>query len=201
MAKFDFRTDRKDLYSPSARDFSVVDVPEFDFLMVDGRGNPNTSVEYAQALEALYSLSYTVKFASKQQLGKDYVVGPLEGLWEADDPSAFTARAKDEWRWTMMIRQPEWLTGDVWETARAAVAAKGLPGFDRVRHETYADGRSVQIMHVGSYDDEGPVMARMHRWIADNAQKEGKAHHEVYIGDPRKSAPERLRTVLRQPLA
>lgn len=198
MGKHDFRSDRKDLYAPSAKGFVVVEVPAFDFLMMDGRGDPNTSPAYAAAVEALYTLSFTAKFASKVTLGRDYVVAPLEGLWSSDRMESFTDRSKDEWSWTMMIRQPDWLTTELWDAARAKAAKKKLPALDAVRLESLAEGASVQILHIGSYDDEAPTIARMHEWIADNGYVEGGRHHEIYLGDPRRSAPEKLKTVLRQ---
>jgi hypothetical protein len=195
MQKLDFRVERKDLYSPG-RDFTLVDVPAFHFLMVDGTGDPNTGKDYASAVEALYSLSFAVKFASKAQLGRDYVVAPLEGLW----PDTAASTPKAEWRWTMLIRQPDWLTQEQCDAARAKAAAKGLPALDAVRLEQFAEGAAVQVMHVGSYDDEAPTIARMHAWIAERGMALGGRHHEIYIGDPRRAAPHKLRTVLRQPV-
>jgi hypothetical protein len=195
MQKLDFRVERKDLYSPG-RDFALVDVPEFHFLMVEGTGDPNTGKDYASAVEALYSLSFAVKFASKAQLGRDYVVAPLEGLW----PDSAASTPKTEWSWTMLIRQPDWLTQEQWDAARATTAAKGLPALDAVRLEPFAEGAAAQVMHVGSYDDEAPTIARMHAWIAEQGMALGGRHHEIYIGDPRRAAPDKLRTVLRQPV-
>lgn len=195
MQKLDFRVERKDLYSPG-RDFTLVDVPAFHFLMVDGTGDPNTGKDYASAVEALYSLSFAVKFASKAQFGRDYVVAPLEGLW----PDTAGSTPKAEWRWTMLIRQPDWLTQEQWDAARTKAAAKGLPALDAVRLEQFAEGAAVQVMHVGSYDDEAPTIARMHAWIAERGMALGGRHHEIYIGDPRRAAPHKLRTVLRQPV-
>lgn len=201
MVKTDFKAARKDLYAPSTREFSIVDVPEFLFLMIDGSGNPNTAPRYREAVEALYSLSYAAKFASKIGLGRDYVVGPLEGLWWADSREAFTQRAKDDWSWTMMIRQPDWLTDELWDAARHKAAKKQLPALDSVRLESLTEGLAVQIMHIGSYDDEAPTIARMHdEFIPANGLVETTAHHEIYLGDPRRVAPEKLKTVLRQPV-
>jgi hypothetical protein len=201
MDKVDFRSERKDLYSPSAKDISLVDVPGFVFLMIDGHGNPNTAPEYAEAVKALYTLSYTAKFASKAQHGRDYVVAPLEGLWTADRVEAFIDRSKDEWSWTMMIRQPEWLGEADWEAVRDKAAQKDLTALEAVRLEPFEEHRAAQVMHVGSYDDEGPAIARMHQWIADHDLVERGVHHEIYIGDPRRSAPAKLKTVLRQPVS
>jgi hypothetical protein len=198
--KIDFRTERRDLYATSAKDFSVVEVPAFRFAMVDGLGDPNTSPEYTRAVEALYSVSYAAKFASKADLDRDYVVGPLEGLWDADRMAAFVDRSKDEWSWTMMIRQPDWLPPELWEQA-VAKAAKKRPGVAEVRLESFEEGLSVQILHVGSYDDEGPTIARLHsEFLPANGFVETGRHHEIYLSDPRRVEAAKLKTVLRQPV-
>ncbi len=176
----------------------MVEVPDFSFLMIDGAGNPNTSQHYVAAVETLYTLSYAVKFASKAQLGRDYVVGPLEGLWWGEGD--FASLSKDEWSWTMMIRQPDWLTDEVWHLAREKAAAKKASLVDEVRLETLVEGTAVQWMHVGSYDDEAPTIARMHEWIADNGYVETGHHHEIYISDPRRVEVAKLKTVVRQPM-
>jgi hypothetical protein len=200
--KTDFRAERKDLYSPTAKDFSVVDVPVFHFAMISGHGDPNTSPEYASAVQALYSVPYAAKIASKLELGRDYVVGPLEGLWTADDPSAFTSRSKSDWSWTMMIRQPDWITGQIRDLAVAKASKKGLRALDSLQFETLAEGLSVQILHVGSYDDEAPTIARLHdKFLPAHGYIETGPHHEIYLSDPRKVAPAKLKTILRQPVA
>lgn len=203
MIKSDVKRDRKDLYAPRADRFALVEVPELPYLMVDGEGDPNTSTAYQDAVTALFSVSYAVKFASKRQLGRDYVVAPLEGLWSADDPSVFVTREKQEWRWTMMVSQPEWITSAMVQQAIAQTEAKKrLPALDRLRFDRYAEGLSVQILHVGSYDDEGPVLARLHReFMPANGLTFNGPHHEVYLSDPRKTEPAKLRTILRQPVA
>jgi hypothetical protein len=198
--KFDFRAERRDLYSPSAADFGVVDVPEFLFAMIDGQGDPNTSEEYAIAVEALYGVSYAAKFASKRELDRDYVVGPLEGLWHAARMEAFLDRSKGEWSWTMMIRQPDWIPRELWDAA-VAQAVRKQPAVEKVRLETYSEGLSVQILHVGSYDDEGPVLARLHReFLPANGFVETGRHHEIYLSDPRRVEVAKLKTILRQPV-
>ena len=198
--KSDFRAERRDLYSPKAGDFSVVDVPEFLFAMVDGHGDPNTSPDYARAVESLYSVSYAAKFASKAELDRDYVVGPLEGLWDAERMEAFLDRSKGEWSWTMMIRQPDWITPELFERA-VAKAVKKQPAAEAVRLEAYAEGLSVQILHVGSYDDEGPALARLHQeFLPANGYEETGRHHEIYLSDPRRIEAAKLKTVLRQPV-
>lgn len=203
MTKSDIKRDRKDLYAPRTGTFQLVEVPRLPFLMIDGEGDPNTSPSYQDAVAALYAVSYALKFASKQRLGRDYVVAPLEGLWSADDPAAFRTRAKDRWRWTMMITQPEWITAAmVDEAVRLTASRKQLPTVDRIRFEAYAEGLSVQVLHVGSYDDEGPVLERLHdEFMPANGLRFNGPHHEIYLSDARRTEPAKLRTILRQPVA
>ncbi|MFE3291859.1 GyrI-like domain-containing protein [Rhodococcus sp. NPDC059234] len=202
MDKYDIKKAHKNLYGPTAKAFVTVDVPEMTYIAVDGHGDPNTSVEYTAAVEALYATAYTIKFASKKTHGRDLVVAPLEGLWRAADPSAFVTRAKDGWDWTMMIAQPEWITADDIEQARTAAAAKkDLPALERLRQITLAEGRCVQILHRGPYDDEGPTLARLHdEFMPEHGLTFNGDHHEIYLSDARKTAPERLKTILRQPV-
>lgn len=200
--KIDFKK-TLDAYKAKRGEFRIVDLPTMQYLMVDGQGDPNTSTEYAQALEALYPVAYKMKFISKRELERDYVVPPLEGLWWADDMRAFTsARDKSKWHWTMMIMAPEWIEAEVFESALTQAGAKNPPErLGDVRFETFAEGRCVQTLHIGSYDDEGPVLEQMHQEFipAHDLRMTGK-HHEVYFSDPRKTAPEKLRTLLRQPV-
>ena len=192
-----------DSYRARRGEFRVLDVPELRYLMVDGHGDPNTSSAYAAALEALYPVAYTLKFASKRELGRDYVVPPLEGLWWAQDMAAFTTgRDKSAWSWTMMLLVPDWIEPTMVDDALAAVAAKAAPArLADVRLETLAEGRCVQTLHVGPFDDEGPVLVRMHEEVipAHGLRMTGR-HHEIYLSDPRRTAPARLRTILRQPV-
>lgn len=202
LSKVDLKKELKHLYSPAAR-FSLVDVPPLQFLMVDGHGDPNTAPEYAQAVTALYAAAYRLKFLGKELVHKDHVVMPLEGLWWAADMEAFTtARDKSAWDWTMMILQPEWITRQMFEGAVAHEAGqKDLPALSRLRLETYHEGLSVQIMHTGSYEDEAPVLHRLHyEFLPANSLEPAGKHHEIYLGDPRRVAPEKLKTVLRQPV-
>lgn len=201
MASFDFKRDRKDLYAPPTSGFVLVEVPPMTFLAIDGQGDPNVSAAYHEAVEALYTASYTVKFASKAE-GRDFVVGPLEGLWWADDPSVFVRRAKADWAWTAMIRQPDWLTEAALQEALATAGRKkALPALGAVRIHRLEEGTCLQIMHTGSYDDEGPTLARLHdeempaRGLTFNGP-----HHELYLSDPRRTAVEKLKTILRQPV-
>jgi hypothetical protein len=202
MAKIDFKRDLKHLYQPSTREFVVVDVPPMQFLMVDGHGDPNSAQEYQDALEALYGVAYRAKFISKKTLGQDYVVPPLEGLWWAEDMETFsTRRDKSTWDWTMMIMQPDWITEEVFREASLHVAKKALPSLPKLRLQTYCEGLAVQIMHIGSFDEEGPTLQRLHHeFIPQNGYQMAGKHHEIYLSDPRKVSPEKLRTVLRQPV-
>jgi len=196
VPSYDIKKALPALYAPKPGGWHVVDVPEIAFLMVDGHGDPNTSSAYADAVAALYTLSYTVRAIAKAELGRVHTVGPLEGLWSADDPSVFRTREKSAWDWTMMISQPAWITPDVVDAARRKKKA-----VDGVRFASYAEGRSVQILHVGSYDDEGPVLAELHReYLPEHGLTFNGRHHEVYLSDPRRTAPEKLRTILRQPV-
>lgn len=201
--KYDVKREHKDLYAPRNTTWSLVDVPELTYLAVDGRGDPNTSPAYAAAVEALYAVAYTLKFATRQDTGRDFVVGPLEGLWWHEDPTVFTARAKESWNWTMLLHLPDWVTADQLDDARtAATAKKKLPAIAEVRRLTLREGRCAQVLHVGSYDDEGPVLATLHdEFLPANGLREAGDHHEVYLGDPRRTEPARLRTVLRQPVS
>jgi hypothetical protein len=201
MEKIDLKKQLKHLYQPTHKEFTVVDVPPLKFLMIDGKGNPNTSQTFQEAVQALYGMSYTLKFASKKEMEVDYTVMAMEGLWWADDMEALSLGAKDTWYWTAMMLQPDHITPEFVETARTELARKkDVPALPRVRYETFHEGLSVQIMYFGSYADEGPTIARMHAFIQDNGYTFNGKHHEIYIGDPRKSAPEKLKTVIRQPI-
>jgi hypothetical protein len=196
VPSYDIKRALPDLYAPTRGGFHVVDVPEIAFLMVDGHGDPNTSPAYTEAVTALYTLSYTVRAIAKTDLGRVHTVGPLEGLWSADDPAVFVTREKSAWDWTMMISQPAWITPDVVEAAKRKKKA-----VDGVRFASYAEGRSVQVLHVGSYDDEAPVLAALHReYLPEHGLTFNGRHHEIYLSDPRRTAPEKLRTILRQPV-
>jgi len=202
MDKVDFKKTMPELYSPKNKDWETVNVPPMNFLMIDGQGDPNKAKEYAEAVEALYSVSYPLKFMSKRTLDRDYAIPPLEGLWYSDDPSVFTKFEKDKYHWTMMIMQPEWVTKDmVDEAILAAKTKKDLPALSKLRFETYDEGKSLQLLHIGSYDDETPKLAYLHdEYMPENHVTFNGHHHEIYLGDPRKAAPEKLRTILRQPV-
>jgi DNA-binding PadR family transcriptional regulator len=200
--KYDIKKAHRALYSPPSKDFTVVDVPELRYIAVDGRGDPNTSAAYADAVEALYAVAYTLKFASKKTLGRDFTVGPLEGLWRADDPTVFTARHKQSWEWTMMISQPDWITEDMVRSAVDTVAGKKQnAALGKVRPHTFVEGMCVQILHIGPYDDETATLERLHNhYLPDNGLAFNGDHHEIYLSDARRIAPAKLKTVLRQPV-
>lgn len=203
MDKIDFKRDLKHLYQPPAGQFTLIEVPAMQFLMLDGHGDPNSAPAYQEAVEALYAVAYKLKFASKQQVGRDYTVMPLEGLWWAEDMASFTAqRDKSQWDWTMMIMQPEWVTEEMFGEATAVVAKqKALPALSKLRLEPYHEGQSVQIMHIGSYEDETPTLHKLHHeFMPANRLAFNGRHHEIYLSDPRRVAPEKLKTVLRQPV-
>jgi len=202
MANVDFKKQLKHLYQPSAKAFSVVDVPELNFLMVDGQGDPNTSQEYQEAVEALYAVAYQVKFTVKGRDPElDYVVPPLEGLWWAEDMEAFPGADKDAWLWTAMILQPDHVSQELFqECADGVKAKKDLPGLARIRLERYHEGLSVQILYFGPYADEGPTIERLHAFAVEEGYRLRGKHHEIYLSDPRRTAPEKLRTVIRQPV-
>jgi hypothetical protein len=202
MPPYDPKRELKELYASKNATWSLVDVPEQQFIAIDGSGNPNTATEYFQAVKALYAVAYTLKFAGKRDAGRDFVVAPLEGLWWSDEPDAFTTGAKDSWCWTMLINQPDWITGDMIEDAKnIALAKKKLSAIAAIRHQTLCEGRCAQVLHIGSYDDEAPVLATLHHdyLSAQNLQPVG-LHHEIYLGDPRKTDPAKLKTILRQPV-
>jgi hypothetical protein len=190
-AKVDLKKDRRDLYSPG-KEPALIEVPPMQFLMVDGRGDPNAAPEYREAVGSLYGTAYRLKFSSKEA-GADFVVPPLEGLWWAADMDVFLEGARDAWQWTMMIAVPGIVDDDLAaEVARAS---------DPVRLDHYEEGRSAQVMHVGPYAAEAPTIERLHRYIEESGLERRGLHHEIYLSDPRRTAPERMRTVIRQPVA
>ncbi len=200
MPAMDLKKTHKDLYNPSQKEPSLVKVPDFPYLMVDGMGDPNTSAAFREAIELLYGLSYTLKFQLKKE-GKDYTVMPLEGLFCADDPSAFMEDRRGEWKWTLMIMQPKEVTKSRLAEAETELAEKRklstpLP----VRLQTLSEGLSVQIMHIGPYAKEGPTIAGLHRFMTDGGYTFNGMHHEIYLSDPKRTAQAKMRTVIRQPV-
>jgi hypothetical protein len=205
MAPFDIVKLHKPLYSPSAKHPAIVEVPALAFLMVDGRGDPGTSEAYHEALEALYGVAYTLKFSLKKaDAERDFKVAPLEGLWWTDAAAPTMAelqRDRDSWNWTMMIAVPDEITADeVTAAARAAARRKELAAAQLVRLERLEEGLAAQLLHVGPYAEEEPTIARLHEFVIAQGYELRGRHHEIYLGDPRRTAPERLKTVLRHPV-
>ena len=199
--KIDLRKERKYLYNPSSKQIAIVDVPEMNFLMIDGQGDPNTSVAYRNAVEALYAVSYTLKFMVKQGYqAVDYAVMPLEGLWWVDDMTQFSMHDKDAWKWTSMIMQPEYVTVELFKEALRQVRKKNdLPALSGMRFECFHEGQTAQIPYFGAYSDEGPTIERIHRFILEQGRRLRGRHHEIYLSDPRRTAPPKLKTIIRQP--
>jgi len=202
MGKIDYKRELKHLYRPTKIVETVV-VPKMNFLMVDGEGDPNTSQAYQDAVGALYPLSYTLKFMIKKgEIGIDYGVLPLEGLWCVDDMSTFSVENKDDWKWTLMIMQPELVTmGMVQEAIENVKIKKNPVSLPLVRFESFEEGKVAQIMHIGPFSEEGPTVEKVHSFIEENGcQKIGK-HHEIYLSDIRRAAPEKWKTIIRQPMS
>jgi hypothetical protein len=198
--KIDFKKELKGLYAPSAKEISVVRVPKLNFLSIDGKGNPNTSQEYKEAIEALFSLAFKIKFTAKKELGKDYAVMPLEGLWWAEDMSKFSLDDKSSWLWKALIMQPNFITQKIYQKAVDEVKSKkNLPGLQKIKLETLEEGLSAQILYIGAYSEEKPTIEKIHQFIKDQGGSLTHKHHEIYLSDPRKTAPGKLKTVIRQP--
>ena len=201
VRKIDLKNVYKPLYHPKGKDVVLVDVPAFTYLMVDGAGDPNTSNDFAEAAEALFSVSHAAKFKFKKGgLGQDYAVMPLEGLWWTDDMATFSVDDKSNWKWTLMIMQPLFVPKEGIRAAIAEVRArKRLPGLDKLRLEAYLEGRCAQVLHIGPFSEEGPTLERLHHFIGPEAQRSGK-HHEIYLSDIRRADPSKWKTILRQPI-
>jgi hypothetical protein len=202
MKKIDYKKERKHLYNSSAKKISIVEVAQMNFLMIDGAGDPNTSSEFQQAVEALFGVSYTLKFMIKKgEPAVDYGVMPLEGLWWADDMSQFNVEAKDSWKWTLMIMQPEFITrAQIAEAMETVQNKKKLSVASMLRFESFEEGQAAQIMHIGPFSEEGPTVEKLHDFIEENSFKRCGKHHEIYLSDIRRANPEKWRTVIRQPV-
>jgi hypothetical protein len=201
MQKIDFKKTMRTLYDAPKGRFAKIDVPKLNFVMVDGQGDPNAAPSYKTAIEWLFSVSYAMKFAAKRELEQDYVVPPLEGLWWADDPADFVARRKNAWRWTLMIMAPEFAGRDLYEAAVTKAHNKLDAAPKTLRLESLTEGTALQTLHIGSYDDEGPILAQLHDGLMpkDKLTFNGK-HHEIYLSDARRMPAEKLKTILRQPV-
>ncbi len=202
MKKVDYKKELKNIYNASAIKVEIVEVPPMKFLMIDGQGDPNTSPAFQEAVEALFSLAYTLKFMIKKgKGGVDYGVMPLEGLWWMDDMLQFSTENKDNWKWTSMIMQPEYVTAHlVQEASEQVKKKKDLPSLAKIRFEAFAEGKAAQIMHIGPFSEEGPTIQKIHNFILENNHKISGKHHEIYLSDIRKAAPEKWKTIIRQPM-
>lgn len=201
--KLDLKKELKQFYGPSSREVSVVDVPPINYIMVDGEGDPNTAQAYQDAVGELYAVAYTVKFALKgASKGPDFVVMPLEGLWWADDIDDFQKASKANWKWTAMIALPDFVTeADVADAKRRAAEKKEIPSLDALRFERFREGPTAQIMYIGPYADEAQTIASLHDFIAASGKRLSGRHHEIYLSDPRRTEPAKLKTVIRQPFS
>lgn len=200
MGKFDYKKEYQELYRPPKNKFTIVDVPTFNYLMIDGKGDPNVSEDYKLAVSAIYSCAYAIKFKSKSQ-GFDYVVPPMEGLWWMENMAEFSVDKKDHWLWTMLILQPELVTNDYLAEAKESAHLKAPnPHIEHLRLETYQEGLSAQILYIGPYAAEGPTIVALHDFIHGQGYHRRGKHHEIYLSDPRRTAPEKLKTVIRQPI-
>lgn len=203
MKKVNLKRELKTLYGTSSRNgFVLVDVPAMDFLMVDGVGNPNTAQSYADAIAALYALSYRLKFMVKKgPMAIDYGVMPLESLWWTDNAADFSTKDKDAWNWRAMIMQPEWIDREIVETARSETEKKkDLPALAKLHFGTFHEGRAAQCLHIGPYSEEAETIQGLHQFIVQTGHGLRGKHHEIYLSDARRTAPEKLKTIIRQPM-
>ncbi len=202
MSKIDLKKNLQHLYTASPKEIAIVDVPPLHFLMAEGKGDPNTAPAFQHATETLFRLSYTLKFMLKKEQALDYTVMPLEGLWCADELTAFAEERKAEWQWTLMIQQPGFVTRE--NVAAAMELAQNKKNASPLYDTTFgrfAEGLSAQLLYVGPYSDEAPTIARLHTFIKEKGYHFGGKHHEIYLSDPRRTAPEKLKTILRQPIS
>ena len=197
--KIDLRKELKHLYRPSPKKPVIVEVPAFNFLMVDGQGDPNTSIEFKEAIETLFPFSYNLKFAVKKRTGVDYSVMPLEGRWwgTPKELTQFTAEDKAKWKWTLMMVQPEYITQVLVDEFFEVLVKKNLSSLSKVRFETFDEGWVIQMMHIGPFDDEWKTVEIMDSFVKEQGYKKIGKHHEIYLSDFRRTAPEKLKTVLR----
>ncbi|MBA4419949.1 MAG: hypothetical protein C0391_02265 [Anaerolinea sp.] len=201
MESFDFRKEYRASLMPKPGQVEFVIVPAMHFLMLDGHGDPNTSMDYQASFAALYGIAYNLKFRFKKERGIDYNLLAIECLWWVQNMELFSAERKDDWCWTMMLFQPYFISiADVREAVTDIAMKKHVPGLEKVRYEVYKEGLSAQTMHLGSYSEEKPAIDLLHQSIAEHGYVKRGKHHEIYLGDPRKSAPEKLKTIIRQPV-
>ena len=202
MEKRDYRKELTELYKPKTGVVVEVDVPEMNFLMADGEGDPNNSKSFSEVTEALYAVSYALKFMVKKgDLQIDYGVMPLEGLWWSDDMATFSVDDKSDWKWTLMIMQPELIDPEMAAAAIDQVRTKKNPvALSLLRFESFKEGPAAQTMHIGPFSEEGPVITEIHAHIEERGKKRRGRHHEIYLSDIRRAAPEKWKTVIRQPM-
>mgnify|MGYP000002899581 CR=1 FL=1 len=206
MQKLDLRKEWKHLYAPSAKRVEIVDVPALSFAMIDGRITSGHSLaespEFQQAVEALYGISYTLKFASKLRKDNpiDYPVMALEGLWWTES-GEFDIAKPEGWLWTLMIMQPDHITPEMFQEAlRRLKEKRDNPALAKLRLERFQEGLCIQTMHVGPYAQEPATLERMKAFARENGYMLCGKHHEIYLGDPRRAQPEKLKTILRHPI-
>lgn len=202
MQKIDFKKQFKHLYNPSPKKVEIINVPKMNFLMMDGKGDPNTSQEFQDAVEALFGLSYTLKFmVKKSELAIDYGVMPLEGLWWVDDMAKFSIEDKSDWKWTLMIMQPEFIAPALVNQGIEELRRKKNPvALLKIRFESFEEGKAAQIMHIGPFSEEGPTVEKVHEFIQANGSERHGKHHEIYLSDIRKGDSSKWKTVIRQPM-
>ncbi len=201
--KLDYKKEFPDLYKPSLKTPTIIKIPEMTFFMVDGTGDPNTSEEYKNTVQILYNISYTLKMKviKKETPDKDYVVPPLEGLWYMPKMDEWSMEDKDKWQWTMMIRIPDFIEDtQIRKALKILKETKNPSSFSKLRYEKYNEGTCVQIMYLGPYDDEPPTIKKIHQYAEKNGYNLNGNHHEIYLSDPRRIEPKRLKTILRQPI-
>jgi len=203
VKKVDFKKELKYLFSPSTEEPEIIKVPSFKYIMIDGEGDPNNNKEFGEKIGVLYGLSYTIKFMLKQDKKDpmDYVVLPLSALWCADDITAFAEGRKQEWKWTLMVMQPDRVTKAIYEEAKQKLIKKKNPPYiDDAYFQIYKEGQSAQLMHLGPYKDEGPNIKRLHEFFKEKGFTFNGRHHEIYLSDPRKCVPAKMKTIIRQPV-
>ncbi len=202
MEKLDYKKRLKEYYSASKDKFAIVNVPKMNFLSVAGEGDPNTSKSFKEAVEILYAFAYSIKFMFKKGPEQiDYGVMPLEGLWWTEDMSSFSVERKNEWQWKIMIMQPEIVTEEYFKRAVEQVKLKKtFTNYDRIKFESFREGLSAQTLHIGPFEQEGPVIGSLHKNIQDGGYKPVEKHHEIYLSDIRRAAPEKWKTIIRQPI-
>jgi len=202
MQKIDYKKELKHLYKATTKKMAIVDVPQMNFLTIDGQGDPNTEQDYKDAIEALFSVSYTLKFQiKKSEFAVDYGVMPLEGLWWTDDMTQFGIEDKSNWKWRAMIMQPDYVSADlVREAIQQVEKKKELPALTKLRFDAFTEGEAVQILYMGPFSEEGPTIEALHRFIEEQGYQRSGTHHEIYLSDFRRTAPEKLKTIIRQPM-